>query len=257
MEVHAHTHTARKKWTHYLWEFLMLFLAVFCGFLAENQREHMVEHQRAKQYAALLYDDIKVDTGTAKYQMRVLEFVNPRIDTFISLVQKYKPEELPGGTWYYYGRFPGRYFNITFQDATIQQLKSSGGLRYFGNSSIANAIALYDQACRNLQSEINNQNLHYLEVIKWRNQLYNIFMMEEVMNLNVPYSKIDSFKKREIPLLSSRKEDFIQYANISQYRSGSNEFLYTLYENVFKKGESLLALLKKEYHLSERTPSEE
>ena len=33
MEVHAHTHTARKKWTHYLWEFLMLFLSVFGGFL--------------------------------------------------------------------------------------------------------------------------------------------------------------------------------------------------------------------------------
>ena len=249
MEVHTHSHTARKKWTHYLWEFLMLFLAVFCGFLAENQREHIVEHQRAKQYAALLYDDIKVDTGTAKYQMRVLSFVNPRIDTFISLVQKYKPEELPGGTWYYYGRFPSRYFNITFQDATIQQLKNSGGLRYFGNSSVANAIALYDQACRNLLSEIDNQQRDDLEVLKWRNQLFNIFLMKEVMDLNIPYSKIDSFKKRETPLLGSGKEDFIQYANISQLRLNSNEFLYTRYENVLKKGESLLALLKKEYHL--------
>jgi len=26
MEVHAHAHTARKRWTHYFWEFLMLFL---------------------------------------------------------------------------------------------------------------------------------------------------------------------------------------------------------------------------------------
>ena len=249
MEVHAHTHTPRKKWTHYFWEFLMLFLAVFCGFLAENQREHMVEHQRAKQYAILLYEDIKVDTGSAKYQLEILNFVNPRIDTFIHLVQNYKQEELPGGTWYYYGRFPGRYFNITFQDATIQQLKSSGGLRYFGNSSVANAIALYDQACRNLESEINNQNLIYLEVVKWRNQLYNIFLMKEVMDLNVPYSTIDSFKKREMPLLSSRKEDFMQYANISQHRLLSNEFLYVTYEKVFKKGKSLLALLKKEYHL--------
>ena len=50
MEVHAHTHTARKKWTHYLWEFLMLFLAVFCGFLAENIREHAVERHREKQF---------------------------------------------------------------------------------------------------------------------------------------------------------------------------------------------------------------
>jgi hypothetical protein len=249
MEVHAHSHTARKKWTHYFWEFLMLFLAVFCGFLAENQREHMVEHQRAKQYATLLYDDIKVDTGTAKYQLGVLSFVNPRIDTFINLVQKYKPEELPGGTWYYYGRFPGRYFNITFQDATIQQLKSSGALRYFQNSSVANAIVLYDQACRNLESEINNENLLYLEVIKWRNQLYNIFLMREVMDLDVPYSKIDSFKNNPLPLLSLKKEDFMQFANITQHRLTSNWVLYTLYETVFKSGESLLALLKKEYHL--------
>ena len=61
MEVHAHshlasgeTHTARKKWTHYFWEFLMLFLAVFCGFLAQNQREHMIEGQREKKYAKSL-----------------------------------------------------------------------------------------------------------------------------------------------------------------------------------------------------------
>ena len=37
MEVHSHSHTPRKKClpagkagTHYFWEFLMLFLAVFC-----------------------------------------------------------------------------------------------------------------------------------------------------------------------------------------------------------------------------------
>ena len=37
MEVHADSHipTAReKKCNHYFWEFLMLFLVVFCGFLA-------------------------------------------------------------------------------------------------------------------------------------------------------------------------------------------------------------------------------
>jgi hypothetical protein len=43
MEVHTHTHTARKKWTHYFWEFLMLFLAVFCGFGVENFCEHQIK----------------------------------------------------------------------------------------------------------------------------------------------------------------------------------------------------------------------
>src|SRR5215213_11711783 len=39
MEVHHHSHTERKRWQHYLFEFFMLFLAVFAGFLAENWRK--------------------------------------------------------------------------------------------------------------------------------------------------------------------------------------------------------------------------
>ena len=62
MEVHSHTHTERKKWTHYFWEFLMLFLAVFCGSLAENWREHSAEHQRAKEYSKTLIEDLASDT---------------------------------------------------------------------------------------------------------------------------------------------------------------------------------------------------
>jgi hypothetical protein len=61
MEVHAHSHTPRKKWQHYLWEFLMLFLAVTLGFFVENQREHLVEHQREKQFVQSLFNDIKAD----------------------------------------------------------------------------------------------------------------------------------------------------------------------------------------------------
>ena len=41
----------------------MLFLAVFCGFLAENEREHMVEHQREKQYMQSLVSDLAADTA--------------------------------------------------------------------------------------------------------------------------------------------------------------------------------------------------
>ena len=58
MEVHTHSHTERKKWTHYLWEFLMLFLAVFCGFLAENFREHQFEHKRTVRYAMQFINEI-------------------------------------------------------------------------------------------------------------------------------------------------------------------------------------------------------
>ena len=62
MEVHHHAHTPRKKWRHYFWEFLMLFLAVTLGFFVKNQREHYIEHKRAKEYAEMMKDDLLKDT---------------------------------------------------------------------------------------------------------------------------------------------------------------------------------------------------
>ena len=81
MEVHAHTHTARKKWTHYFWEFLMLFLAVFCGFLAEYQLEHKIERDKEKVYAQNLLEDLKVDTAIYSEYARNNKFLFESIDT--------------------------------------------------------------------------------------------------------------------------------------------------------------------------------
>ena len=69
MEVHHHAHTARKKWTHYFWEFIMLFLAVFCGFLAENQREHMIENHRVKE-SMKQFENLKYDTVRCSAKLR-------------------------------------------------------------------------------------------------------------------------------------------------------------------------------------------
>ena len=41
----------------------MLFLAVFCGFLAEYQLEHKIEKESGKQYIQSVYEDLKEDTA--------------------------------------------------------------------------------------------------------------------------------------------------------------------------------------------------
>ena len=62
MEVHAHTHTPRKKWLHYFWEFFMLFLAVTAGFFVENVREHKIEKDRERQFMKSLLQDLAMDS---------------------------------------------------------------------------------------------------------------------------------------------------------------------------------------------------
>src|SRR5262245_9299459 len=70
MEVHHHSHTERKKWTNYFWEFLMLFLAVTLGFFVENWREHVIEDQRASELARSLYYELQNDSVNLKRAQR-------------------------------------------------------------------------------------------------------------------------------------------------------------------------------------------
>jgi hypothetical protein len=66
MEVHHHAHHGHEKktWKNYFWEFFMLFLAVFCGSLAELQLEHYIERKRESQYIEALVRDLKADTAS-------------------------------------------------------------------------------------------------------------------------------------------------------------------------------------------------
>src|SRR5678809_403353 len=82
MEVRHHSHSPEKKnWKTYFWEFLMLFLAVFCGFLAENFREHNIEHQRERQYMVTMLEDLKSDTALLSYTTRYWDNINNSIDS--------------------------------------------------------------------------------------------------------------------------------------------------------------------------------
>ena len=142
MEVHAHTHTSRKKWTHYLWEFLMLFLAVFCGFMAENFREHQIEHKREKEYITSLIKDVELDTASLRLSSNVRKKYITYFDSLVFLLKQNDKSKL--NDIYLYARFLGRITEFKYHDRTIQQLKSSGSLRLIRNKKAADSITIYD-----------------------------------------------------------------------------------------------------------------
>jgi len=114
----------------------MLFLAVFCGFLAEYQLEHKIEKDREKQYSQTLYEDLKADTSILNALISECDFVIPKIDSFRLLVHTKAIADIPSGAWYYYGRFGTRNLSLSLQNVTLQQLVNSGGLRYFKKQNV-------------------------------------------------------------------------------------------------------------------------
>ena len=149
MEVHAHTHTERKKWTHYFWEFLMLFLAVFCGFLAENQREHYIENQRAKKFAGSLIEDLQKDTSEIHLNKKTIEGFFKSADMVISELKK--PRSYQNDTVLQlkgvYGLFEFNFFDP--QMGNYEQMKNSGALRYFKHDLI-NMLTSYESDANRL-----------------------------------------------------------------------------------------------------------
>jgi len=145
MEVHAHSHTARKKWTHYIWEFLMLFLAVFCGFLAENKREHIVEHQREKKFIRSLISDLSADTSRLGVIIKLRNERAIMLDSFMVLLNK-PGAEAYSRTIYYFNSYATRgvAFRFTPADGTMQQLKNGGNLRLIQKASVSDSIIAYD-----------------------------------------------------------------------------------------------------------------
>src|SRR5437870_3715911 len=143
MEVHTHTHTERKKWTHYLWEFLMLFLAVFCGFLAENQREHMVEHQREKQYIRSLLADLISDQQVLTKHILHLKTGLSMMDSVITFLNTPSLLANNTGSLYYLARLAPRLNPLSTNNRTFEQLKNSGNFRLITDLSTSNKIMSY------------------------------------------------------------------------------------------------------------------
>jgi hypothetical protein len=143
MEVHAHTHTARKKWTHYFWEFLMLFLAVFCGFLAENQREHMIEHQREKKHIASFIEDLHTDISRAEEYIQYRENKIKKADSLIHLLISGEYVNAGSETYFLFIQSMRGWAFIS-ANGTMQQLKNAGGLRLIRKRNVVDSIMAYD-----------------------------------------------------------------------------------------------------------------
>ena len=108
MEVHHHAHNPaaphhKKNWKAYFWEFLMLFLAVSCGFLAEYQLEHKIERDREKKFIQTFIEDLKTDTADIR---RVLGFRKQKWERMDSLTLLLSSRQINGyeNELYYFGR---------------------------------------------------------------------------------------------------------------------------------------------------------
>lgn len=248
MEVHAHSHTARKKWTHYFWEFLMLFLAVFCGFLAENQREHYIEKQRAKEFAKSLVVDLVADTVNLAEMIADYDSLSKNVDSFLYKVKSIEPDKIRGGELYYYGDAANSGYRIAFNTATMEQLKSSGSLRYFP-PALQNMISGYDQRVQEFILRQNNEPIFNIETRKYFEKLFDHSVLEQLYEIRSP-ADAAKFIQADFSLMNNDPVLLKEYANNCFHRKENwRNRIKTALTPLKTKAKNLIETLHKKYHL--------
>ena len=243
MEVHAHTHTPRKKWTHYFWEFLMLFLAVSAGFLVENQREHYVENKREKVLIKSFVEDLKQDTAKIVSNIQLRASKITILDSLIILLNSPNPNQ-DGPSVYYFGRRVTRSTLFQSNDRTIKQLENAGGLRLIRNQTASNAIMTYDQANDYIIFLQGRETLELTEIYPLLAKLFDGNVLETMirgMEINRPSGN---------PVLRSTDKNLILDLTyfIHQYKSTSIVIIARL-QTLKQSATEAIQFLQKEYPL--------
>src|SRR5882757_4318267 len=85
MEVH-HPKIEKKNFKEYLFEGLMIFLAVTLGFFAEGLRENLSDHTKEKQYIQSLIADLNNDQEVLSQNISEVKSRILMMDSLISIL---------------------------------------------------------------------------------------------------------------------------------------------------------------------------
>ena len=259
MEVHSHTHTAvpdpstnsghrgRKKWTHYLWEFLMLFLAVYCGFLAENFREHKVEKAREKEYIKTMISDLQEDTASLNNIMNIRKRKGIELDSLIYLLNAPEIKEY-GAELYFYGRVINRMGVFTCTDRTIEQMRNAGAFRLIRNDVAASGIVAYYSAINKINFFETSTTQEAENFTRSDSKmLFNALVFETMVN---DKTNNDVIKPTGNPqLITYDKSTILNATSTLHYLQTSRRNLQLQSASLKESALKLIELLRKEYHL--------
>ncbi len=256
MEVHHHPHVphGKKRFKEYFLEFIMIFLAVTLGFLAENLREHIAEKKKEKEYIHGFIADLKSDTAKLSGVIIFYQQILPLMDStrkHFSLLQK------PGAlrTVMTLQLSMAGFKDFIYTDATLQQIKSSGGMLLIRKKATVDSLLSYDAKVK--AALINERVLGDL-MISTQHSMAGLLNMQAIVE-PMTAAATPAAQKAMFDSLNNSGKIFLLNQDAVVNGQFYNDYLYyqtiaTLVkmqmEGLRTKATNTLAFLQKEYHIS-------
>lgn len=245
METHAHhLHKAPgKKFWHYFFEFFMLFLAVFCGFWAENVREHNIEAKWEKRLMRSLLDDLRADTLQLTSRIQRNNGLIQAVDTLLS----FSPYETQSDEnilkLYQLTRDNAVWISLAIlSDRTITQLKNAGYMRLIEDADVSNAIMEYEDRKNRLADERIDYEKSVSNINAVVIKLFDFVYLNAVLNRPVNTQPLPRFPDHVF-----EPAYFREFQNDLFVTNIENRLYVSYMKNVLEEARELIKVIQKAY----------
>lgn len=237
MEVHHHPHIEKKSFKEYLLEGLMIFIAVSMGFVAENIREKILDHEIVQRNIEIIVENLKTDTGA------ITKVINSSQERILALDSILTLQNKRFGDSVYFQKFASLFLKNTWNPTYIstneayEQMKSSGNLRLIHNKNVLDSLFNYN--AKGVVIKVNGEI-----VLANSNQcVEDIGCFISIQDINKP-SQIVNYEVNAKDILR-----FFNHCYTLKVRISSGYISYLAAQK--KRAENLIKLLQNEYDIKD------
>ncbi len=236
----------------------MLFLAVFCGFLAEYYLEHTIENDREKQYMVSMVEDLKKDTSSINKTIAGNNSIRRGLDTLLSLIATARNDKTVQKDLFLYSvKYTYWFFTVEFSELTLTQLKNSGGFRLIKNKRVSDGIAAYAQGLEFIKYQFSEVVQYFHKYEETQKKVLNLelarkafdWLNTDMANMIRPMEEMKSLIGSGQFLLPGAVAYLSQYYSEILFYSSSMENLRTNFEKQKQKAIALIQLINDCYDL--------
>ena len=222
----------------------MLFLAVFCGFLAEYQLEHKIEKDREKQFMESMMEDLKTDTTALQKAILLADRIGRYSDSTLYFLVSYQiADSIPVRLARFIG-MGGARLDLINTDRTSSQLKNSGAMRMVRKRTVSDSILSYWKKIEVTQISIDRYMTYRDEA---RSLLFKLWVIPNVYTTG---HRIPNDSLRSLRVIDRDRNKWDELANLMAISGAiiKNAYMQDL-KNQLSSASELIALIRKEYKI--------
>ncbi|HTH56474.1 MAG TPA: hypothetical protein VL728_10555 [Cyclobacteriaceae bacterium] len=237
----------RGTWKGYLFEFFMLFFAVFLGFFVENQRENYSEKQQELQFIRSMIDDLRKDTAFFNALAIEKKKVAENYDSLVDLFSVSKRTLRQQQRLYVLARtMPFSINYLQINDRTYEQMKGSGNLRLIENELISHQISEYYFNSKEIRNNTDETVIRIERMLELQGNLFDATVFRDIVDMrSFAFRTPKTYPK----LVTEDKRDVNNYLMSLHYVVSISSFSGKYLKRLKSEAEQLIIALQLEYNL--------